>query len=109
MGNQASVPEKVYKAAKQNDVLTLKVKPYGLLTEEHSLIRPQYGTFTESPLPQNLIRELYQDQPQGQSIQALGVLEFKDGSSWTPLVVASAKANYAAAELVSTTGRPWHS
>lgn len=29
MGNQASVPEKVYKAAKQNDVLTLKVKSQG--------------------------------------------------------------------------------
>ena len=25
MGNQASVPEKVYKSAKQNDVLSLKV------------------------------------------------------------------------------------
>ena len=104
MGNQASVPEKVYKAAKSNDVLTLKVKPRGLSTCKHSPIRPQYGTLTESLLPQNLIRELYQDQPQGQSIQALRVLEFKDGSSWTPLVVASAKANYAAAELVSTTG-----
>ncbi|KAK9864310.1 hypothetical protein WJX84_001116 [Apatococcus fuscideae] len=80
MGNQASVPEKVYKAAKQNDVLTLKT----------------------------LIRELYQDQPQGQSIQALRILEFKDGSSWTPLVVAAAKANYAAAELLLQHGANVH-
>ncbi|KAK9848937.1 hypothetical protein WJX84_012044 [Apatococcus fuscideae] len=80
MGNQASVPERVYKAAKSNDVNTLKA----------------------------LLRELYQEQSPGQSIQALKVLEFKDGSSWTPIVVACAKANYASAELLLQHGANVH-